>query len=197
MLIVLAVIVMFVGPLLYLWLQWVPGWAKKLERWLVWLLLVVLAFSLLPEIYSEAGLLGLALVVVGVSVPSLLEHNLHRLANTTHIITLIIAMLGLALHSALDGAALSQSISYSSTAFISAVLLHRLMAGMVIWFILQPAVGVRMALILISVVALAAVPGYWFAEHLAGTLSGKGIAMVQAAVVGTIIHGLLHRGLKH
>ncbi len=197
MLIVLAVIVMFVGPLLYLWLQRIPGWAKQLERWLVWLLLAMLAFALLPEIYSEAGLLGLALVVVGISLPSLLEHNLHRIANTMHIITLIIATLGLALHSALDGAALSQSISHSSTAFISAVLLHRLMAGMVVWLILQPAVGARIALIMISVVALAAVPGYWFAEHLAGALSGKGIAMIQAVVVGTIIHGLLHRGHKH
>lgn len=197
MLIVLAVIVMFVGPLLYLWLQRIPGWARKLERPLVWLLLLMVAFSLLPEIYTEAGLLGLALVVLGISLPTLLEHNLQKLANTTHMITLIIATLGLALHSALDGAALSQSISHSSTPFISAVLLHRLMAGMVVWFILQPAVGTRVAGLMISMVALAAVPGYWFAGHLAEALSGQGIAMIQAVVVGTIIHGLLHRGHKH
>ncbi len=197
MLIVLAVIAMLIGPLLYLQLQRIPGWARRLERGLVWLLLVLVVLALLPEVYTEAGFIGILLVVVGIVLPSLLEHSLQRVAHTTHIITLIIATLGLALHSALDGAALTDSISHSSAAFISAVVLHRLMAGMVIWFILQPVFGSRTALIVISVVALAAAPGYWFAGSLADVLSGQGAAMVQAVVVGTIIHGLLHRGHQH
>ncbi|MCF6262422.1 MAG: hypothetical protein L3J24_02395 [Xanthomonadales bacterium] len=200
MLITLAVLIMLLGPLLYLRAQKIPGWAHKLERGLIILLLVMVAFVLLPEVYREVGVAGLALVVVGIGLPSLLEHSLHRLAHTTHIITLVIATAGLAFHSMLDGAALSQALAQSANTgntFVMAVLLHRLLAGMVIWLILQPVSGNRLAFIMILIVAVSALPGYFLAPQLLGMHEGQASALFQALVVGTIIHGLMHRSQKH
>ena len=191
---------MLLGPILYLRVQQIPGWAHKLERGVILLLLVAVAFVLLPEVYQETKITGLLLVLVGIGLPSLLEHSLHRLARTTHIVTMIIATIGLALHSMLDGAALSQALAHSSdtaNTFAMAVLLHRLLAGMVIWLILQPVSGNRLAFVMISIVAVAALPGYLLAPHLLGMLEGQGSSLFQALVVGTIIHGLIHRSQQH
>ena len=200
MLITLAMLVMLLGPLLYLRVQQIPGWAHKLERSLIVILLVIVAFVLLPEVYRETGVTGLLLVIIGIGLPSLLEHSLHRLARTTHIVTLVIATAGLAFHSMLDGAALSQALAQTSdtaNTFAMAVLLHRLLAGMVIWLILQPVSGNRLAFVMILIVAVAALPGYLLAPHLLGMLEGQGSALFQALVVGTIIHGLIHRSQRH
>lgn len=193
----LSLITLFAGPLLYIWLQGRQGLAETFDRVLVGVLLVVIAVLLIPEMYGLLGWAAPALIILGYVLPSLLERLIRHAAQKLHLASLVGAAIGLLLHEVLDGAGLAGSKLQGSTELALVIILHRFGVGMIIWMVMRPAFGARIAWGTIGLMAAATIVGYEFSGAFLPLAGETGIEAFQAVIIGTIVHSLVHRGHVH
>lgn len=196
-LLTLSIIALLAGPMLYHWLRQ-GGWiARTVEQLVVAALVLLVGLSLVPETLAGLGWKAPLLIAAGYAVPGLLEAAVKSAARAFHIVSVLLALAGLVLHALLDGAGLAGSRLQASSTLGLAIVLHRLGMGLVLWLIVQPAFGRRAAMGLLAVMAAATVLGYLRSEHLL-VLEGRGAVLaVQALIIGTIVHSLVHRAHAH
>ena len=98
----------------------------------------------------------------------------------------------------LDGAALTGAHDAHHGNLALAIVLHRFGVGMMLWMIVQPAYGKRAAYGVLAFVALATLVGFLLSEFALG-LKGGAMAVIQALIIGMIVHSLIHRshGITH
>ncbi len=195
----LSLLTLFAGPLLYQSLRRGDRLAVSVDRIVVLILLVIVTLLLLPEIMSHLGYVALLLVAAGYLFPALLEFVVKRAAHTMHLISLLLALVGLLLHALLDGAGLAGSAlisdqGASDQGLAWAIVLHRLGIGMMLWMIMEPAFGSRWGWITLLAVAAATLLGFEFSEALLPLAGDVAVVIIQAFIIGTIVHSLVHRG---
>ena len=66
-----------------------------------------------------------------------------------------------------------------------------------LWLIIEPVFGKRAAWSTLVAIAAATIAGFEFSERLLPLAGDTVISAVQGVIVGTIIHGLVHRGHVH
>jgi hypothetical protein len=196
-LLLLSLLTLFAGPLLFQWLSRSNRVANLLDRVIVAALVVLVAVLLLPDIIEPLGLLAPAYLVLGYLLPGVLEKLIRRAAETLHLVSLAVALIGLVLHALLDGAGLAGSEMRSSPGLATAIILHRFGVGLMLWLIIEPVFGKRAAWSTLVAIAAATIAGFEFSERLLPLAGDTLIAAVQGVIVGTIIHGLVHRGHVH
>lgn len=189
----LSLITLFAGPLLYNWLRQGGLIARTFDRVIVVVLVVVVVFLLVPETVSGLGWIALVLMVAGYLIPGALESGLKKSAQTFHLVSMALALVGLALHAMLDGAGLAGSGIQSGGNLALAIILHRLGVGLVLWLIVQPAFGRRAAIAVLLLIAVATVLGYVLSETMLPLADRQYVLFIQAVIIGTIVHSLLHR----
>jgi hypothetical protein len=196
-LLLISLLTLFAGPLILLWISRGGRMAQALDRLIVLLLVLLVFLLLLPDIVAAMGWSALLLVALGYLLPGILETVVRRAAATLHLASVGLALLGLLLHASLDGAGLAGSELQATPGLAMAIVLHRFSVGTMIWLIMQPAFGQRPAWLMLAAMAAATVAGFEFSSHLL-PLAGKfAVAVLQALVIGTIVHSLLHRGHAH
>lgn len=189
----LSLITLFAGPLLYHWMRQGGLIARAFDRVIVAALVVLVVFLLVPETITHLGWSALVLIAGGYLLPGILEAGLKKSAHTLHLISILTALAGLALHALLDGAGLAGSNMQASENLALAIVLHRLGVGLVLWMIVQPAFGRKVAIAVLVMIAFATVTGYMLSEVML-PLAGQGSVMVvQALIIGTIVHSLVYR----
>ena len=99
----LSIISLFIGPVLYQWLRRGGFAAKAFDSLIIAVLILLMAFYLIPETWTDLGYKSIALILTGYLVPGLLEKLIKKAAHTLHILSLLTALAGLALHAMLDG----------------------------------------------------------------------------------------------
>jgi len=190
---VLSIVILFIGPLLYQWLR-VGGFiAKAFDSAIIAVLILLMAFLLIPESWSQLGPMSLVLILTGYLLPGLLEHLVKRAAHTFHLVSLVLALVGLALHAMLDGAVLTVSDGSAGSHLSVAIVIHRFGVGMMLWMMVQPVFGKRGALGILAFVSLATLAGYMLSEsvlHLEGSYT---MSVIQSLIIGMIVHSLAHR----
>jgi hypothetical protein len=196
-LLLLSLLMLFAGPLLYQWIQQGGWFARTLDRTIVVLLVLIISVFLIPEIIEPLGWMALVLVLAGYAFPGLIETTVKRSAETFHMLSLYLALAGLLLHALLDGAGLAGSELGAGTGLAAAIILHRFGVGLMLWMIMQPAFGKRIAWLTLFALAGATVLGYEFSERVLPLAGEQAVAMIQAVIIGTIIHSLIHRGHVH
>jgi len=189
----LSIVSLFVGPLLYHWLRQGGFIARAFDTLIVAILLVLLVFLLIPESWAELGGGSVALMLVGYLVPGLLERLIKRAAETLHRVSLVVALVGLALHATLDGAGLAGGLLHRPEHLALAITVHRLSVGLILWMLVQPIFGKRVALAVLGLLALATVGGYLLSEYILGIRSEVAMPVIQALIIGAIGHSLVHR----
>ena len=193
----LSIIMLFAGPLLFQWVSSSHPLAKTLDRVIVAILVVLVVVLLIPDIIEPLGLLAPGFLILGYLLPGLLERAIKRAAETLHLLSLYIALIGLLLHAVLDGAGLAGSEMRDNSSLAVAIILHRFGMGLVLWMIMQPAFGKRIAWATLFAMAAATIIGFEFSERLLPYADDTVIAAVQGVIVGTIIHSLVHREHVH
>lgn len=189
----LSIISLFIGPMLYLWLREGGFVAKAFDSVIVAVLVVLMAFLLIPESWAELGYWSVALIFGGYLLPGLLETLVKKAAHTFHLISLILALAGLALHAMLDGAALTVGFGGAGGSLSLAIVLHRFGVGLMLWMMVQPVSGKRIAFAVLGFVGLATVAGYLLSETILGLEGGHAMPVIQALIIGMIAHSLIHR----
>jgi len=189
----LSIISLFVGPVLYLWMRRGGVVAKAFDSIIVAALLVLMAFLLIPESWAALGYWSVALIFGGYLLPGLLEHLIKRAAHALHLISLLLALAGLALHAMLDGAALTVDQGGSVNGLSLAIVLHRFGVGLMLWMMVQPVFGKRKTFFVLGFVGLATLGGYLLSETILSMEDDHAMSIIQALITGMIVHSLIHR----
>lgn len=188
---------LFAGPLLFEWLRGRQALAQTLDRLIVVVLVVLVVVMLIPEIVEPLGWPAVSLVLLGYLLPGLLEKAIKQAAETMHLLSLYVALAGLILHAVLDGAGLAGSSLHGHDSLASAIILHRFGMGLMLWMIIQPVFGRQVAWFTLFGMAAATILGFEFSERLLPLAGESAIAVIQAVIIGTIVHSLVHRGHVH
>ena len=157
----------------------------------------ILLFDVLPGALGAGGSWAWVAAGVGLVLPFVAERSTWRALQGTHAVVIAVGIVGLAVHSLIDGVALSgagfpsQSGMHASLGL--AVLLHNLPVGIIIWWIVRPAAGPAWALLALGTTAAATAVGYAASGTLLGLLPEPARALFEALVGGSLLHVLLHR----
>ncbi len=190
----LSIILLFIGPLLYQWLSQSGFVARAFDSLIVTVLVILMAFLLIPETWTELGFSSVVLILAGYLAPGLLEQLVKKAAHSLHVASLLLALVGLALHAMLDGAALTVGQGETTSSLSVVVVIHRFGAGMMLWLMVQPVFGRRAAIGVLIFVALATLAGYFLSETVLGLEGDYTMSVIQALIIGVIVHSLVHRG---
>jgi len=196
-LLLLSLLTLFAGPLIFQWVSGAHPLARTLDRVIVVVLVVLVVTLLIPDIIEPLGLLAPVFILVGYLLPGLLEHAIKRAAETLHLLSLYVALVGLLLHALLDGAGLAGSALQGSGGLGLAIIIHRFGLGLMLWLIMQPVFGNRGAWATLFAMAAATIVGFEFSELFLPYAGDTVIAAVQGIIIGTIIHSLIHREHVH
>ena len=144
----------------------------------------------LPHTLEEAGPAALLAALAGLMVPYAAE----RLGHRTRAFTTPIALFGLGVHAMMDGGGLAGAGHGDGHApLATAIVLHRLPVGMLIWWLARPRVGAWGAALILAGVGAATSAGFFGAGALA-ELGPTTFALFEAAVAGMLTHVLVEHG---
>ena len=183
-----------IGPLIYQTF----GPMRRTDRIVSGFILVVitttLIFEVLPETFEVIGYFAIALAFVGFAGPTIIEKLFAKSATQTHLLTIVLGILGLVLHASIDGAALYNTETTDHYENLSlAIILHRLPIGLTIWWLLKPLIGERFALVTIVTMAIATAGGYALSMQLIAYHQHAVFVALQAFISGSLLHVILHK----
>ncbi len=171
---------------------------RRLDNFLFSFVLIsvggILVLDILPELWQQIGLAMVPILAIGFFGPGLIEVSFLKAADKAHKIALSIGILGLLLHSSIDGMALVESKTNSMLPY--AVILHRLVVGLSIWWLVEPIWGKKRSILIFVLVVAATILGYFFADGLINdSISSHTIWLnyFQAFIAGTLLHVIIHR----
>lgn len=147
----------------------------------------LILLDVLPHCYLQAGPIVVALALLGLFGPTLIERLRHRLAVTIHRTALVLGMLGLLLHSFIDGAGLVGSPTLSL-----ALILHRVPVGLAVWTLLRRNFGTKTAVVGLVLLNASTVAGFYTANLALEHLGGGWISGFTALVGGSLLHVVVH-----
>ena len=93
----LSLLTLFAGPVLFEWLSRSGPVARTLDRVIVGVLIVLVVVLLVPDIVGPLGLAAPGYLLLGYLLPGLLEQLVRRAAETLHLLSLGVALVGLLL----------------------------------------------------------------------------------------------------
>ncbi len=191
-LLVAAIAVLAVAPVLYRLAARQRAALACLDGFVFASVLGLVVLVILPESVVGGGWLAAAAALVGFLGPTFLERGLSRAAAHTHGVTMVVAMVGLALHAFIDGIALAHGPGGGQTQqmLAVAVVVHRVPVALTVWWLLRPRHGLARATMALASVAIATVVGYVFGD--AAFISAR-LLIVQALVAGSLLHVIVHR----
>lgn len=205
MLLILSLISIIIGPII---LHWFPK-NRRLDNFLFAFVLIsvggILLFETFPSLWRHISYWLIPLALLGFLAPSLIEKTFHNKAEETHKITLLLGLCGLLLHSAIDGFAIIQH--HHQVYLPYAIILHRLIVGLSIWWLVEPVWGKAKAYWIFFAILITTCIGYYLgenaSEHKWLQLNYKALDYFQAVVAGMLMHVIIHRphidddGLQH
>ena len=198
MLFALSLLPLLAGPLLVRGLQSSPSTARALDAFILVTVSGLIFLHVLPHGILEGGAWAAVAAVVGLFLPLLAERAQHRTRSLTLSPALVMALGLLLIHATLDGVALAaphQNADHGEILAL-AVVLHRLPAGLAIWWVARPRLGTQGAIAVVIVLVAGTTTGY-----IAGRAGfdelfhGPAWHILQALLAGSLIHVIVHQSL--
>jgi uncharacterized membrane protein YraQ (UPF0718 family) len=202
---ILSILTLFIGPIIYRKVAESETLLEVIDGFIFVSIAALVMQHILPASAGEGGFLILCCLLFGFIGPNVLESRLSKAGHNIHTGVLLFGVIGLALHAALDGAALvtesviehADGISITHGLIDSlpiAIILHRLPVGLTLWFLIRPNFGRAYALIALLALSLMTTVGYFGAEALAHELHDHHwLELVQAFAAGAILHVVVFR----
>ncbi|SHI01373.1 ZIP family metal transporter [Ferrimonas marina] len=193
-----SLLILAVGPLLFHALRGLPRFLDSITAFVMVTLAGLILFDILPSLWRLGGPWILPFLLLGVAGPTLAERGFQRISGLTHNLTLSLGLMGLMLHTLTDGSALALASQAQGHPLLAlGVVLHRLPAGLAVWWLLRPAFGRTAASAALGLMMLCTVLGFTLGETVLAPLASTELVWLQAFVTGSILHVLLHRPHEH
>ena len=191
---IFALVAPVIGAMLYRSLHRRDRAVRLVDGFVYFAVPALIAVQIIPHLIEERSALLLVLVAAGAVVPSLFERASRLLERYTDDLAILVGLSGLLVHEALEGAAFAPLGSSVDPAFAWAVILHRVPAGLVIWWLVRPRHGIPLAAVAVGSLVVATLAGFLVGNELLGPVHGPGVERYQALVSGTLLHVIFHRG---
>jgi hypothetical protein len=190
---------LWAAPLLYRWTGRYVRAHRVAERILLVALALFLVLDIIPQSVATAGVWAVLLVAVGFVVPSIVERMWHAMARKIHWVPLVVGTVGLALHAAIDGAALYNPFGgpTDERVFQMAVIFHRFFEGIFIWWALRPKYGWEVSAAVLGFSTSFTLVGYFAGGVYLQQLDSSEFALFQALVAGSLLHLAVDRHEAH
>ncbi len=190
-----------IGPLIYWGCRKYGGALALLDGFIFVSMGGLILVDVLPTVVEQGGWATFAFIALGLVGPTVLERWFRRASGQTHFAALVLALVGLALHAAIDGVFLDDSNGtgghhehrHAMGSLPIAIILHRLPVGMTVWWLMRRNYGVTAAIAVLGLIAVSTVVGHLLGSTLADSSSSVGMAWFQAFVAGSLLHVVIHR----
>jgi uncharacterized membrane protein YraQ (UPF0718 family) len=155
----------------------------------------LIGLEMIPQLIETTGPNVIFMILLGLVLPVLTEKALHN-TSTIHKTAVVVSILGLAIHTLIDGAALAIESIDANLAL--GVALHRIPIGLFVWWFVRPHFGNIAAYAMLGLIAIGTLLGFSFAPEIISPLKTSTVSYFQAFVVGTLAHVLFHKPpIKH
>ena len=147
-----------------------------------------------PSAIGEGDWSVLLALAAGFALPIAAERTSRRAGGRTHRWALLAGLAGVALHAALDGAALATLSPDAPVSLPLAAILHRLPVGVAVWWLVTKEENRRAATGALALLMAATAVGYALGGPAALSVAGSGgMTLFQAAVGGSLVHVVMHQ----
>ena len=191
MILTLSLLALLIGPFL---VSLFP-YNRRLDNFLFAFVLVsvggLLLLDVLPTIWQHIGYSLIPAVLLGFFGPGLIEVSFRKAAHKAHSLAIFLGITGLMIHSTLDGAAIIPNAENPMLAY--AVILHRIVVGLSIWWIVQPQWGNLRTWLVFAFMFVTTIVGFYAGEQPLMLLHNNAIDYFQAFISGTLLHVIIHR----
>lgn len=194
----LSIFLVAIAPFLYFSTFTFRPALKKLEKVVGFVVCGLVVFHLLPESFETAGVWAIVMAVLGFFLPTTLEKIWFKRAHDIHLLSILVGVVGIALHSFMDGAGLSMGSgcchhghhNHLEHSLPLAIIFHRLPAGLLMCHMSHT---LKKSIFVISVICLFTVVGFFFGEYVPQLSEDTfGVALFQALVAGSLLHTVHH-----
>ncbi len=152
--------------------------------------------DVIPHAIAHRDLWAGLFMLAGFTLPNLAERLFRFGVQQTHTAVLLLALVGVAIHSALDGSALAQSAATPSSLIGYGVVLHQLPVSLMVWWVLsdRPRSVTWFVLLLMAVTT---VVGYFAEPTIFAVLPDRAGVWFEAVVGGSLLHVIAHPAHAH
>lgn len=152
--------------------------------------------EVIPHALTDGDWWAGVFMVAGFTLPAIAERLLHYGVRQTHTVVLLLALVGIAIHSALDGSALAQLTASGASLLGYGVILHQLPVSLMVWWVLddRPRSWTWGALTLMGATTVA---GYLAEPAVFAMLPARAGIWFEALVGGSLLHVIAHSGHDH
>ena len=152
--------------------------------------------DVIPHALAQRDLWAGLFMLAGFTLPNLAERLFRFGVHQTHTAVLLVALVGVAIHSALDGSALAQSAANPSSLIGYGVVLHQLPVSLMVWWVLSDRPrGVTW--FTLSLMAVTTVIGYVAEPTIIAVLPDRAGVWFEAVVGGSLLHVIAHPAHAH
>ena len=152
--------------------------------------------DVIPHALAHRDLWAGLFMLAGFTLPNLAERLFRFGVHQTHTAVLLVALVGVAIHSALDGSALAQAAANPSSLIGYGVVLHQLPVSLMVWWVLSDRPrGVTW--FTLSLMAVMTVIGYVAEPTIIAALPDRAGVWFEAVVGGSLLHVIAHPAHAH
>jgi hypothetical protein len=181
----LSVGALALGPLLYRALDGSPRARSLLDGFVLGSVGGLVVLHVLPRVFPAAGVWAVVAFLVGL----LLPYALHRFAHSRSEGWVVgVGLFAVAAHATMDGA----GIAHGEEALSVAIVLHRIPASVLVWWLLKPRFGPRSAALALVALAIATLVGFFGMAHVA--IDALPLAAFEALLGGALLHVIAGHG---
>lgn len=192
MILLASILALGIGPILYAFATRVPRALSFVDGFVLASVGGLVVLFVVPDAWKMAGIISIPVVIAGIIFPIVLERRSSASAKGTHRLMLMLAMVGLVMHTMLDGLAIGSETSNDGFRAMSlAVVMHRLPVGLAVWALLRPR-GRRYAFAVLAAIAAGTILGFSMGGSDLLAATGAPFALFQAFVAGSLLHVVIH-----
>ena len=187
---IFSVLVLWLGPVIVSIFKKSHHVTDYLDGFVLLTITGLVTLHILPHTFHEIGWPAILLATFGFVLPGLFE-KIRNIASQMHKVTVFITVLGICIHTFVDGFALSKT----GDILPLAIVLHRIPVGILIWWLTKKPSSLKAALGALALMSVITVIGFISGSHYSAN-EHISFVFLEAFIAGSLLHVVFHEPHK-